>query len=126
MSDMTEQKQGAPGIGAGVLPAAPVEISTGAADKQAMHTSMSDPLPPADPPAPVPPSPPPPAGPEPAPAPIQDPTGPDGPVPGEPGAPPAGDPPEAPPVRMKEIGGPKGPEPTRYGDWERKGRVSDF
>jgi hypothetical protein len=26
----------------------------------------------------------------------------------------------------KEIGGPKGPEPTRYGDWERNGRVSDF
>ena len=25
-----------------------------------------------------------------------------------------------------EIGGPKGPEPTRYGDWERKGRVTDF
>lgn len=25
-----------------------------------------------------------------------------------------------------EINGPKGPEPTRYGDWERKGRVSDF
>jgi len=25
-----------------------------------------------------------------------------------------------------EILGPKGPEPTRYGDWERKGRVSDF
>ncbi|PVU86220.1 hypothetical protein BB560_006788 [Smittium megazygosporum] len=25
-----------------------------------------------------------------------------------------------------EIGGPKGPEPTRYGDWERFGRVSDF
>ena len=25
-----------------------------------------------------------------------------------------------------EIGGPKGPEPTRYGDWERKGRVIDF
>jgi len=25
-----------------------------------------------------------------------------------------------------EIGGPKGPEPTRYGDWETKGRVSDF
>ncbi len=25
-----------------------------------------------------------------------------------------------------EIGGPKGPEPTRYGDWERKGLVSDF
>lgn len=28
--------------------------------------------------------------------------------------------------RPKEIGGPKGPEPTRYGDWERKGIVSDF
>lgn len=26
----------------------------------------------------------------------------------------------------KELGGPSGPEPTRYGDWERKGRVSDF
>lgn len=26
----------------------------------------------------------------------------------------------------KEIGGPKGPEPTRYGDWEVKGRCSDF
>jgi hypothetical protein len=26
----------------------------------------------------------------------------------------------------KEIGGPDGPEPTRYGDWERKGLVSDF
>ncbi len=25
-----------------------------------------------------------------------------------------------------ESGGPKGPEPTRYGDWERKGIVSDF
>ena len=25
-----------------------------------------------------------------------------------------------------EIGGPKGPEPTRYGDWERKGLISDF
>jgi hypothetical protein len=41
--------------------------------------------------------------------------------------------PEAPPeskpakaVPPKEIGGPKGPEPTRYGDWERDGRVSDF
>jgi len=28
--------------------------------------------------------------------------------------------------RPKEVGGPAGPEPTRYGDWERKGRVSDF
>ena len=26
----------------------------------------------------------------------------------------------------EEIGGPAGPEPTRYGDWERNGRVSDF
>lgn len=25
-----------------------------------------------------------------------------------------------------EIGGPKGPEPTRFGDWERNGRCSDF
>lgn len=25
-----------------------------------------------------------------------------------------------------EIGGAKGPEPTRYGDWERNGRCSDF
>lgn len=25
-----------------------------------------------------------------------------------------------------ERDGPRGPEPTRYGDWERKGRVSDF
>jgi hypothetical protein len=26
----------------------------------------------------------------------------------------------------KEIGGPEGPEPTRFGDWEKKGRCSDF
>jgi hypothetical protein len=26
----------------------------------------------------------------------------------------------------KEFGGPKGPEPTRYGDWEVKGRCTDF
>lgn len=30
------------------------------------------------------------------------------------------------PDKAKEIGGPKGLEPTRYGDWERKGIVSDF
>lgn len=30
------------------------------------------------------------------------------------------------PPKPKEIGGPTGPEPTRFGDWERKGRVSDF
>ena len=27
---------------------------------------------------------------------------------------------------VKEIGGPDGPEPTRFGDWEKKGIVSDF
>ena len=26
----------------------------------------------------------------------------------------------------KEIGGAPGPEPTRYGDWQFKGRVTDF
>ncbi|KAL1550686.1 hypothetical protein AAHA92_18618 [Salvia divinorum] len=25
-----------------------------------------------------------------------------------------------------EVGGPRGPEPTRYGDWEKNGRCSDF
>lgn len=40
------------------------------------------------------------------------------------GTTPQGAAPEQP--RPPEIGGPKGPEPTRYGDWERKGRVSDF
>jgi hypothetical protein len=33
------------------------------------------------------------------------------------------DTPEQKPV---ELGGPKGPEPTRYGDWEKAGRCSDF
>ena len=33
---------------------------------------------------------------------------------------------EAKPQLPPELGGPKGPEPTRYGDWERKGIVSDF
>ena len=32
----------------------------------------------------------------------------------------------APAGNVDEIGGPKGPEPTRFGDWERKGRCSDF
>jgi hypothetical protein len=27
---------------------------------------------------------------------------------------------------VREVGGPKGPEPTRYGDWEKGGRCSDF
>ncbi len=26
----------------------------------------------------------------------------------------------------REIGGSDGPEPTRYGDWEKNGRCSDF
>ena len=29
-------------------------------------------------------------------------------------------------VAPHEVNGPKGPEPTRYGDWEQKGRCSDF
>jgi hypothetical protein len=33
---------------------------------------------------------------------------------------------ELPHALPKEKGGPKGPEPTRYGDWERKGIISDF
>lgn len=28
--------------------------------------------------------------------------------------------------RTGEIGGPKGKEPTRFGDWEKNGRISDF
>lgn len=32
----------------------------------------------------------------------------------------------APPPLPPEIGGREGPEPTRFGDWERKGIVSDF
>jgi Protein of unknown function (DUF1674) len=38
-------------------------------------------------------------------------------------------PPPAPPPKPdlpKEIGGQKGPEPTRYGDWEKNGRCTDF
>ncbi|MRG70970.1 DUF1674 domain-containing protein [Alphaproteobacteria bacterium HT1-32] len=31
-----------------------------------------------------------------------------------------------PAVERKEVGGPKGPEPTRFGDWEQKGRCTDF
>jgi hypothetical protein len=33
---------------------------------------------------------------------------------------------KTPPAPAKEIGGPKSPEPTRYGDWEYKGRCTDF
>ncbi|MGE0223947.1 MAG: DUF1674 domain-containing protein [Acetobacteraceae bacterium] len=42
----------------------------------------------------------------------------------EPAATPA--PPAAPRPMPKEIGGTGGPEPTRYGDWEHKGRCTDF
>ena len=28
--------------------------------------------------------------------------------------------------RATEFGGQTGPEPTRYGDWEKKGRCTDF
>lgn len=45
----------------------------------------------------------------------------DGPRPAPPDAQPGNAAPTVP-----EIGGPKGPEPTRYGDWERNGRCSDF
>ncbi len=38
----------------------------------------------------------------------------------------ATEPPPAAPKKPKEIGGPAGPEPTRYGDWEQKGRCTDF
>ena len=27
---------------------------------------------------------------------------------------------------VPEVGGPQGPEPTRYGDWEKGGRCTDF
>jgi len=45
---------------------------------------------------------------------------------------PADTPPEIQPeiqpeIRLKtEIGGQTGPEPTRYGDWEKNGRCTDF
>jgi len=29
-------------------------------------------------------------------------------------------------AKAAETGGPAGPEPTRFGDWERKGIISDF
>lgn len=32
----------------------------------------------------------------------------------------------APAEPAKELGGCQGPEPTRYGDWEKKGLISDF
>ena len=47
------------------------------------------------------------------------------PTPAKPAAkPPA--PPKPAPAAEPEFGGPKGAEPTRYGDWEKNGRCSDF
>jgi len=45
-----------------------------------------------------------------------------------PSSPPTADPPvlKGPEQPPGEIGGPRGPEPTRFGDWEFKGRCSDF
>jgi hypothetical protein len=40
--------------------------------------------------------------------------------------PPKPAPPVLPKDLPKEIGGQKGPEPTRYGDWEKNGRCTDF
>lgn len=34
--------------------------------------------------------------------------------------------PAADPNAVEELGGPKGPEPTRFGDWEKGGRCTDF
>jgi hypothetical protein len=33
---------------------------------------------------------------------------------------------QAPKAKQEEFGGQAGPDPTRYGDWEKNGRVSDF
>jgi hypothetical protein len=111
MVSMTESRQG-------------VATMTPAQTQAAMRAQV--PISPDLPPQPVPPVPPPPPGPDLPEPPVEDPPGQERPVPGDPDQPPAGDPPGEPPMRMKEIGGPAGPEPTRYGDWERKGRVSDF
>ena len=45
---------------------------------------------------------------------------------GAPTSPPGDASPAADDDRPVEIGGQKGPEPTRYGDWEGKGRCTDF
>ena len=34
--------------------------------------------------------------------------------------------PDATELSPAELHGPKGPDPTRYGDWEQKGRCTDF
>ncbi len=35
-------------------------------------------------------------------------------------------PPAAAKTPSREFGGAEGPDPTRYGDWQHKGRCSDF
>lgn len=35
-------------------------------------------------------------------------------------------PPRGPEQPPGEVNGPRGPEPTRFGDWEKGGRCSDF
>lgn len=59
---------------------------------------------------------------------MTDPTTPSTPTPPAvaPDAAPNGSPATETPALPKEIGGAKGPEPTRYGDWQHKGRVTDF
>lgn len=47
------------------------------------------------------------------------------PVPDDKPAVPPADPPSPEPL-PPEVGGAPGPEPTRYGDWQHKGRVTDF
>ncbi len=63
-------------------------------------------------------------------APASDPKPASPPIAPDPAAPPGdaaeASPQPAPAKKPREIGGPTGPEPTRYGDWERNGRVSDF
>ncbi len=44
----------------------------------------------------------------------------------KPAAQPEPDKPQPRPPMPKEIGGTPGPDPTRYGDWEHKGRCTDF
>jgi hypothetical protein len=48
------------------------------------------------------------------------------PVPQDNPPPPQDTPPVEPQAMPVEIGGPQGPEPTRFGDWEQKGRCTDF
>ncbi len=48
------------------------------------------------------------------------------PVPQDNPPPPQDTPPVEPKAMPVEIGGPQGPEPTRFGDWEQKGRCTDF